>query len=181
MRKGGVIIPIPQEDGPNRRSCGACVWGQIITEPKRRTEHTRKGNRERLDFIVRTAYSRTVKGHSERGIYQRMYITQESMFFWLMVSAEKGDTFVFFGEYQESDYYAKERQKNGYYAPDAEKVFKTARDFSVQFVIPAQAIADPIGYNQRFSREADRHYSFQEEDGVTENDDEAEPGFDDWG
>ena len=140
MRPGGVIIPTPMEDGPGRRSCGACVWGTVISVPAQTEEHTKKGTRRKLSFLCRTSTPRNGTNDNRRGRYQRMYINDENMFYWLMISAEKGDTFVFFGEYQEHEYYARERHKGGYYDKSEDKILKIGRDFYVQFAIPAQAI-----------------------------------------
>lgn len=180
MRPGGVIIPTPMEDGPGRRSCGACIWGTVISVPAQTEEHTKKGTRRKLSFLCRTSTPRNGTNDNRRGRYQRMYINDENMFYWLMISAEKGDTFVFFGEYQEHEYYARERHKGGYYDKSEDKILKIGRDFYVQFAIPAQAILDPVGYAQRFQRAADEHFGFQNDLEIGPTDTEEEPGDDIW-
>ena len=178
MRPGGVIIPIPTEDGPGMRTCGAAVWGKIIGEPKIKDEKTRKGIRKRLDLLIRTVNTRNEKGEAVRGKYLRAYITSENLFFWILNASENGDTVLLFGEYQEKEYYPK-KKKNPYTIDDLG--LKIARDFLIQFAIPAQAIADPVAYYQRFATTADEHYSYKDRDSdLTESDDPVEPGIDDW-
>lgn len=180
MRPGGVIIPTPTEDGPNRRSCGACVWGTVIERPRPTEEHTKKGTRRKLAFLIRTVTPRNGTKDSQKGKYQRAYINEQSAFFWLLNSADKGDTFLFFGEYQENEYYAKPRHKGGYYDPNEDKVLKIGRDFLIQFAIPAQMILDPVGYTERFQRAADEHFGFRDDLMITSEDEEEQPGNDIW-
>ena len=178
MRPGGVIIPIPIEDGPGLRTCGAAIWGKIIGDPTRRDERTRKGTRKRVDILMRTVNTRGENGTTQRGRYQRCYITSESVFFWIVNAAEKGDTFLLFGEYQEKEYYKKNKyQKYATVQPE----LKIARDFMIQFAIPAQLVVDPVSYVQRFTASADEHYAYEDpEMQVTENDDPETPGMDVW-
>ena len=178
MRPGGVIIPIPTEDGPGVKSCGAAVWGKIIGQPKIKDEKTRKGTRKRLDLLIRTVNTRDEKGNAVRGKYLRAYVTSESVFFWILNSAEQGDTVLLFGEYQEKEYYKKNKYQKW---ATVEPELKIARDLLIQFAIPAQAIVDPVAYIQRFSTEADEHYSYKDQDAeLTEDDDSVESGLDDW-
>lgn len=177
MRPGGVIIPIPIEDGPGMKSCGAAVWGKVVGEPKRKDEKTRKGTRKRVDILMRTVNTRGEDGTLKKGKYQRCYITSDSVFFWIVDAAEKGDTFLLFGEYQEREYYP--RKKKAYVVQDLE--LKIARDFLIQFAIPAQLVVDPVTYLQRFTRSADEHYSYQDPDlEIGDNDEQEGPGMDYW-
>ena len=178
MRPGGVIIPIPMEDGPGMRTCGAAIWGKVIGQPRITDEKTRKGGRKRLDLLMRTVNTRGANGEAQRGKYQRCYITSESMFFWILHAVEKGDTILLFGEYQEKEYYPKKKKVR-----DVEDLeLKIARDFLIQFAIPAQLVVDPVAYLQRFTTEADEHYGYEDPDlAVTDRDDPEGPGMDYWG
>ena len=185
MRPGGVIIPIPLEDGPGTWSCGAAVWGKIIGKPTVKDENTKKGTRKRLELLVRTVNTRGENGKRQRGRFQRIFVTSESVFYWILNAAEQGDTFLLFGEYQEREYYARERHKRKdgtpYYERGSEKILKISRDFMVQFAIPAQLVVDPVSYLQRFSVSADEHYGYTDPDlAVTDEDDAEGPGMDDW-
>lgn len=186
MRPGGVIIPIPLEDGKGIWTCGAAIWGMVTGTPRLRDENTRKGTRKRLDFTLRTVNTRTPEGQKSRGKFQRAYITSENLFFWILHAVEPGDTLLLFGEYKEREYYSKKRRRDEYgnqlpRDPNDQGELKLMREFQIQFAIPAQAIVDPVSYYQRFTASPDEHYGYRDPNlTIGDEDDEEEPGYDDW-
>lgn len=168
MREGGSIIPTPREESDGKRRCDAHYWGTVSVPPEKHRINTRKyGPVEEIIFVVSKRSKQS----------QRMHVRPDNPFYHIANMLQYGERVLVVGVYTERDYYKTltewdiQHKKKYKEFTVGDKVLVTEYDMTPQWIIPEQAITDPISFQQRFLRPADPMYAAE--------DPEMNPGEDD--
>lgn len=171
MREGGLIIPNPREENDGRRRTSALYWGTIASPPEKHRINMRKlGMVDEIFFLVA----------SRKKHFQRMHVRPDNPFYHIACMLRQGERVMIVGEYTEHDYTKtltewdishKKAYKTGY--KEGDQVQVTEFDMTPQWIIPEQAITDPIAFQQRFLRPSDPMYAAEDPDLDPENGEEA--------
>lgn len=173
MRDGGFIIPNPREESDGRRRASATYWGTIAVPPEKHRINSRKlGAVDEIFFLVA----------SRKRTFQRMHVRPDNPFYHIACMLQQGERVFIAGEYTERDYTKtisewdiahNKKYREGYEVGD--QVLVTEFDMTPQWIIPEQAITDPIAYQQRFLRPSDPMYAAGEDPDLDPENGEEKP------